>query len=157
MTMKSSGPSDPGDNRSDARNTIIPANPGEVFAAMSDPARVARWWRPAGFTSTIHQFEFTPGGSWLLTLHGPDGRNCPNESRFARVVADELVEIEHLGDHHFLLTIELHSQEGHTEVRRRQTFDTVEHYERIAEVIASANQRNLERLAAEVRRGRSAD
>jgi hypothetical protein len=86
-------------------------------------------------------------------MHGPDGKDYPNESRFTRVVAGEVLEIEHLNGHHFLLTMELSPLDGGTEVRWRQTFDTVEHYERIARFVASANEQNLERLAAEVERG----
>lgn len=148
---------EPIESRSDARHKVIPSEPSEVFAAMSDPARIARWWGPAGFTNTIHKFEFKPGGSWLLTMHGPDGTNHPNESRFTRIGADKLFEIEHLnGHHHFILTIELFSHEDGTDVQWRQTFDTVEHYKRIAEFVATANEQNLERLAAEVQRGKSA-
>jgi uncharacterized protein YndB with AHSA1/START domain len=123
---------------------------------MSDPDRVAKWWGPAGFTNTIHKFEFTPGGSWLLTMHGPDGTNYPNESRFTRIVADQLFEIEHLNGHHFVLTIELQPHANGTEVKWRQTFDTAEHHQRIAEFVASANEQNLERLAVEVALGKSA-
>ncbi len=141
------------DDRSDARRILIAATPHDVFAAMSDPARVARWWGPEGFTNTMHRFEFRPGGQWLLTMHGPDGVDYPNESRFSRIEADALVEVEHLSGHHFLLTIELHAVDGGTEVRWRQTFDTVEHYLSIAPFIATANTHNLERLAAEVGRG----
>ena len=75
------------EKRSDSRSVFIPATPAQVFAAMSDPARVARWWGPDGFKNTIHQFDFRPGGSWLLTMHGPDGKDYPNESRFTRVTA----------------------------------------------------------------------
>ena len=42
-------------------------------------------------------------------MHGPDGMNYPNESRFTRIVPSELFEIEHLSGHHFLLSIELRS------------------------------------------------
>ena len=135
---------------------MLAANPSEVFAAMSDPARIARWWGPAGFTNTIHQFEFRSGGKWLLTMHGPDGKDYPNESRFTRIVADQIFEIEHLNGHHFILTIELAPVHGGTEVKWQQTFDTVEHYERIAQFVASANEQNLDRLAAEVQNGKSA-
>jgi uncharacterized protein YndB with AHSA1/START domain len=146
---------EPIETRSDSRHAVIAASPSQVFAAMSDPARVARWWGPTGFTNTIHLFEFRVGGRWLLTMHGPDGADYPNESRFTRVVADRALEIEHLGGHHhFFLTLELEPTAGGTLVRRRQTFDTVEHYERVASFVASANAQNLERLAAEVERGR---
>ena len=142
--------------RSDSRRRLLAASPSEVFAAMSDPTRVARWWGPTGFTNTIQQFEFKPGGTWLLTMHGPDGKDYPNESRFTRIVHDQIFHIEHLNGHHFLLTIELAPIHGGTEVTWRQTFDTREHYERIAEFVASANEQNLDRLAAEVQKGKSA-
>jgi uncharacterized protein YndB with AHSA1/START domain len=142
------------ESRSDTRHKFMDASPAEVFAAMSQPARIAKWWGPAGFTNTIHRYEFTPGGSWLLTMHGPDGKDYPNESRFTRIVPDQLFEIEHLGDHHFLLTLELRPQGQGTDVLWRQTFGTVEHYARVAEFVAVANEQNLERLAAEVARGK---
>lgn len=135
---------------SDSRHLFVAATPAAVFAALSDPARVARWWGPDGFTNTIHRFDFRPGGSWLLTMHGPDGNDYPNESRFTRLVPGELFEIEHLSGHHFLLSIALSPSGQGTEVRWRQTFDTLEHYARIAEFVAAANQQNLERLRTEV-------
>lgn len=139
--------------RSDVRRRVIAATPAQVFAAFKDPARVARWWGPAGFTNTIHTYEFAPGGSWLLTMHGPDGTSHPNESRFTRVVADRLFEIEHLSGHHFVLTLELHFHAEGTSVTWRQTFDTAEHYRGLAKFVAAANEQNLDRLAAEVARG----
>lgn len=141
---------EPIEQRSDIRSRRIAADPAAVFAAMSDPARVARWWGPAGFTNTIDLYEFRPGGRWLMTMHGPDGTDYPNESRFSRTVPDRLFEIEHLNGHHFFLTLELRPVEGGTEVHWQQTFDTAAHYERIAQFVATANEQNLDRLAAEV-------
>ena len=145
---------EPIEKRSDSRMKVIAASPAAVYAAMSNPDRVARWWGPGGFTNTIHKFDFRPGGQWLLTMHGPDGKDYPNESRFTRLVPDRLFEIEHLSGHHFVLTIELEGFDDavETEVQWRQTFDTVEHYDRIAHFIAAANTQNLERLATEVLR-----
>lgn len=145
---------EPIETRSDDRRKVISAAPADVFAAMRDPDRIARWWGPAGFTNTIHEFDFTPGGKWLLTMHGPDGKDYPNESRFTRIDADRLFEIEHLNGHHFLLTIELDPHPSGTEVHWRQTFDSAAHYERIAGFIAAANEENLVRLEAEVARVR---
>jgi uncharacterized protein YndB with AHSA1/START domain len=142
----------PIDKRSDSRSIFIAASPAQVFAAMKDPARVARWWGPDGFKNTIHQFDFRPGGTWLLTMHGPDGTDYPNESRFTRIVAGELFEIEHFSGHHFILSIELKPFDQGTEVHWRQTFDKVEQYEQISQFVAGANEQNLQRLAAEVLR-----
>ena len=147
---------EPIDKRSDSRSISIAATPAQVFAAMNDPARVARWWGPDGFKNTIRQFDFQPGGTWLLTMHGPDGKDYPNESRFTRIVPAELFEIEHLTGHHFILSIELKPSEQGTQVHWRQTFDTVEHYEQLSQFVAGANEQNLRRLAAEVLRSDNA-
>jgi hypothetical protein len=70
-----------------------------------------------------------------------------------RIVQNRLFEIEHVSvDHHFVLTIELEKLAANTLVKWRQTFDTVEHYERVLPVVSVANGQNLERLAAEVAR-----
>ncbi len=142
--------------RSDTRSKLFEASAAEVFAAMSDPARVARWWGPEGFTNTIHAFEFHPNGRWLLTMHGPDGTDYPNESRFGRIVPDSVVEIEHLSGHHFVLTIQLEDQGPSTRISWQQTFDTAQHYGQVAAFVAVANEQNLVRLAAEVSRVKNA-
>ncbi len=138
--------------RSDTRTAFIPRPVPQVFAALSEPARVARWWGPEGFTNTIHDFEFRSGGLWRLTMHGPDGTDYPNESRFLNIVPDDLVEIEHQSGHHFVLTLRLQAEASGTRVHWQQTFDTEAHYRAIASFVQPANEQNLQRLTAEVLR-----
>ena len=147
---------EPIESRSDCRSVWLEASPAQVFAAIEDPVRIARWWGPDGFTNTVHTFEFVEGGTWLLTMHGPDGKDYPNESRFATIVQDECVAIEHFSGHHFVLTLGLEAHGRNTLVKWRQTFDTREHYERIASFVATANRQNLEKLAIEVQRAKEA-
>ena len=141
---------EPIETRSDIRSKVIQASPTQLFAAMRDPNRIAKWWGPAGFKNTISKYEFVAGGSWLLTMHGPDGTDYPTESRFIRVVPDQVFEIEHLNGHHFVLTLELVPHAEGTKVMWRQTFDTVEQYQQLAEFVAVANEQNLGRLADEI-------
>ena len=65
--------------------------PDRVFDAFADPARLARWWGPSGFTSTIHELDLRPGGALRLTMHGPDGADYPSESVFLEVVKPERI------------------------------------------------------------------
>lgn len=133
---------------------LIEAPREQVFAAIAEPARLARWWGPNGFTSTFKVFEFRPGGTWRLVLHGADGTDHPNENRFAEIVAPERIVIEHLGTpHHFELTITFVVEGAGTRVGWRQRFDTAAEKQRIAAFVAPANEQNLDRLAAEVSRG----
>src|SRR5208282_5655864 len=73
----------------------IPATLEQVFAAISRPDHLARWWGPAGFTNTFSVFEFKNGGGWSLVMHGPDGKNYPNENLFAEIEPPGKVVVQH--------------------------------------------------------------
>ena len=148
---------EPIERRSDSRSKLIAATAEQVFAAIAAPERIAKWWGPAGFTNTIHQFDFVPGGRWLFTMHGPDGKHHPNESRFLRLEPGRIFEVEHASSPHFILTLAFSEAPDGTLVSWHQTFDTVEQFESLAAFVATANQQNLERLATEVANGRDAD
>ncbi len=142
-------------DREFVHSRLIDALREQVFAAIADPTRLARWWGPNGFSSTFEVFEFRPGGAWRLVLHGPDGTNYPNENRFTDIVAPQRVVVEHLGvPHHFVLTITLAAQGARTLVGWHQVFDTPDEKQRVAAFVAPANEQNLDRLAAEVLRAR---
>ena len=122
-----------------------------VFKAFNDPAHLAHWWGPNGFSSTFHEFDFRPGGTWRFMMHGPDGANYPNENVFVEIIAPERIVVEHISEaHHFQLTITLAAQGGKTLVGWRQVFDTAEERQRITSFVTEANEQNLDRLAAEV-------
>ncbi len=70
--------------RPDSRRKLIEAGTAAVFAALSDPARVARWWGPGGLTNTIQVLESHPGGWWLLAMHSQDGMDGPSERTTGR-------------------------------------------------------------------------
>jgi hypothetical protein len=140
--------------RSCVHERFIAAPPAAVFAAFAEPDRLARWWGPDGFSSRFETFEPRPGGRWIFTMLGPDGGEHANRSLFLEFRAPDRVVIEHLGGfHHFLLTVLLTAEEGGTKVGWQQRFDDVEHCEQVAPFVREANEQNLRRLEAEVRRG----
>jgi uncharacterized protein YndB with AHSA1/START domain len=140
-------------DREFVHSRLIAAPPERVFAAFAEPARLARWWGPEGFSSTFHQFDLRPGGAWRFVLHGPDGTDYPNENRFVEVAPPRRIVLEHLSEtHHFELTITFAEADGQTRVGWRQVFDTAAERERVASLVLAANEQNLDRLAAEVRR-----
>jgi hypothetical protein len=138
-------------DREFVHSRLIDAPRERVFRAFAEPAHLARWWGPDGFTNSFDVFEFQPGGTWRFTMHGPDGKNYPNESVFREIVVPERVVLEHFSGHHFLLAITFAAQGNQTRVGWRQVFDTAEHRARIAHIVVAANEQNLDRLAAEVR------
>jgi len=130
----------------------IPATAERVFAAISHPERLARWWGPAGFTNTFNICEFKNGGRWSLIMHGPDGKNYPNENVFAEIEPSRKVVVEHASEPKYRLTIALTPSATGTVVSWSQTFESAEVARRIERIVVPANQQNLERLSDEVRR-----
>jgi uncharacterized protein YndB with AHSA1/START domain len=132
----------------------IAAPVAAVFAAFSDPERLARWWGPAGFSNTFSVCEFKPGGQWKYVMHGPDGHDYPNESTFADIESPSRVVIRHVSKPQYRLTIELKATPAGTVVSWSQAFDSERVGSRLATIVVPANEQNLDRLAAEVQRGR---
>jgi uncharacterized protein YndB with AHSA1/START domain len=130
---------------------LIDAPRERVFKAFSDPTHLTRWWGPNGFTSTFHEFDFRPGGKWRFILHGPDGKDYPNESLFTEIAVPEKVVLEHTVGHHFFLTVTFTAQGHQTLLGWRQVFDTVREKQRLEAIVSDANEQNLDRLAAEMR------
>jgi uncharacterized protein YndB with AHSA1/START domain len=56
-----------------------------VWDAWTDPEQAAQWWGPRGFTLTTHSKDLRPGGSWVYTMHGPDGVDYPNKAIYHEV------------------------------------------------------------------------
>jgi uncharacterized protein YndB with AHSA1/START domain len=122
-----------------------------VFEAFSDPSRLARWWGPKGFTSTIHELDLRPGGAWRFTMRGPDGVHYPNESVFVEVVEPERIVFRHVsGAHRFEMTVTLDEQGGGTRMTWRMRHATATECAKVKPFVVEANEQNFDRLAAEL-------
>src|SRR5687767_2829332 len=62
-----------------------------VFRAWSDPEQLKKWWGPAGFTNTFHEFDFRVGGRWRFDMHGPEKGNYANECEFIEIEEPSLI------------------------------------------------------------------
>ncbi|MEC0245166.1 SRPBCC family protein [Paenibacillus chitinolyticus] len=117
-----------------------------VFRAWTTPELLARWWGPKGFTNTFHECDIRPGGTWTLTMHGPDGTDYPNRSVFVEVVAPERVALDHLSGPEFRLTGTFEDLDGRTKVTFSQRFKLKEEFEAAKPYCVEANEQNLDRL-----------
>jgi uncharacterized protein YndB with AHSA1/START domain len=133
----------------------IPASVEEVFGAISDSERLARWWGPAGFTNTFHVCEFKSGGRWSFIMHGPDGKKYPNENLFAEIESPRKVVVQHASEPKYRLTIALTSSPVGTVVTWSQAFESAQVASRLEHIVVPANEQNLERLSVEVLRRNS--
>ena len=69
-----------------------------VWKVWTDPAHVAHWWGPRGFSLTHHSKELRAGGSWVYTMHGPDGVDYPNVAKYHEVIEGEKMVYDHGSD-----------------------------------------------------------
>jgi uncharacterized protein YndB with AHSA1/START domain len=83
------------DSANDIRITrLYDAPVAMVWNAWVDETQCAQWWGPRGFSITTASKDVRPGGSWEYVMHGPDGTNWPNFTRYhvveqhARLVYD---------------------------------------------------------------------
>lgn len=56
-----------------------------VWDAWTKDEHVGQWWGPRGFSLTTHRKEVRAGGTWEYTMHGPDGKDWPNFTRYHEV------------------------------------------------------------------------
>ena len=46
---------------------------GQVFRALTQPATLAKWWGPAGFTTPEIELDLRVGGAYRFGMQPPDG------------------------------------------------------------------------------------
>lgn len=120
-----------------------------VFRAFSDPEQLAQWWGPKGFTNTIHEFHFKPGGRWRFVMQAPDGARYENESEFLEVVEPERIVFLHLGPvHRFEMTMTFAEGAEQTRLTWRMRHESAEEHARMKGFIPAANEENFDRLEA---------
>jgi len=135
-------------NDREVRTTRIIAAPCErVFAAWTDPAQLASWWGPQGFTNTFHRFELKPEGMWEFTMHGPNGMDFNNTCVFKRIEPPGYLEFDHLKEMHFYKAMVAFTEvEGGTRIDWIMRFNTAEELAPIRGFIEKANEENLDRM-----------
>jgi uncharacterized protein YndB with AHSA1/START domain len=131
-----------------------------VWRALTDPAHMGVWWGPDGFTTTTHKIEVRAGGTWVYTMHGPDGRDYPNAMTFREVVPVERLTYRHGQsededpDADFGTVVTLEEVEGGTRLTMTSTFKddaardhVVRHYGAV-----EGGQQHLEKLSDHLER-----
>ena len=115
-----------------------------VWEAWTDLKHVGQWWGPRGFTITTSHKDLRPGGSWEYVMHGPDGKDWPNFTRYHEVVPQQRLVYDHGASSAdakpmFRVTMQLRDVGGKTELDMTMTLATAEEAQQTREFIKAAN------------------
>ncbi len=121
-----------------------------VWRAWSEPEHLRHWWGPKGFTDTIHEFDFRPGGIWRHTMHGPDGKDYENEAVFVEIAPPERIVMDHTNWPRFRLTVTFEEIGSKTKISFRQLFESREDYTKLRPIAMPANEENFDKLNAQI-------
>lgn len=113
-----------------------------VWDAWTDPEQVGRWWGPRGFTLTTHSKDLRPGGTWVYTMHGPDGTDYPNITYYHEVREREALVYDHGASEGkpplFRVSVYFKEVDGKTSMEMTMTLATPEEAERTRGFIRKA-------------------
>lgn len=101
-----------------------------VWEAWTDPKQVAQWWGPRGFTLTTHSKDLRAGGSWVYTMHGPDGTDYPNNTVYYEVEKYSRLVYDHGANDKqpalFRVTVDFTDLKGKTKMEMTMALATAE-------------------------------
>jgi len=121
----------------------------KVYRAWSDPDYLKQWWGPAGFTNTFHIHDLKPGGRWSFIMHGPDGRDFPNECVFIDIKPNEYLSWDHQPNPKFQVQVNFEEEvQGSTKVIFKMIFDTEKEADSLRSFILEKNEENFVKLDA---------
>lgn len=105
--------------------------------------QVAHWWGPRGFTITTHSKDIRPGGMWHYTMHGPDGIDYVNKTKYFEVEKYARMVYDHGGNDEqkplFRVTVTFEEVGGKTHLEMTMALPTAEAAEDTRKFIKKAN------------------
>lgn len=132
-----------------------------VWEAWTDLEQVAKWWGPRGFTITTHSKDLRVGGTWRYTMHGPDGVDYPNVTRYLEVEPMRRLVYDHGGSDDrppmFRVTVTFAECDGKTSMEMTMTLPSPEAARQTARFVRQAGgNATWDRLAEHLTEVRSA-
>jgi uncharacterized protein YndB with AHSA1/START domain len=113
-----------------------------VWDAWTDPKQVAQWWGPRGFTLTTYSKDLKAGGHWKYIMHGPDGVDYPNFTRYFEVEKYAKLVYDHGGTEEkpplFRVTVLFSENKGQTKMEMTMALPTPEAAEETRKFIKQA-------------------
>ena len=105
---------------------LLPGSRPDVWRAMTDPAELARWWGPHGFSTPSIEFEPRIGGSYRIAMRPAEGEVFHLDGEFREVDPPSRIAYTFRwnppapDDRETLVTLSLREQGKQTEVELAQ-------------------------------------
>lgn len=64
---------------------VLDAPRARVFTALTEPAELATWWGPHGFTTRVTELDLRVGGAYLFSMQPPDGSTFHLSGEFLEI------------------------------------------------------------------------
>ncbi|HLL46087.1 MAG TPA: SRPBCC domain-containing protein [Longimicrobiaceae bacterium] len=105
----------------------IPADPGRVFAALTEPEQLRRWSAPEGLAVVDGETDLRVGGGWRVVMAAPDGDRHEAFGTYREIAPPERLVYTHAWRHddggsspETVLTVELRPGGGGTRLHFTQ-------------------------------------
>ena len=126
---------------------VFAASRQAVFGAFAEPDQLKHWWGPHGFTNTVPEFDFQPGGKWRIVMTASNGTDFDNFCTFEEIVVPERISyIHHLPMHVFTMFMTFDEEADGTRLTWRMLFEPTEENLQLEKFLAAANEQNFDRL-----------
>lgn len=125
---------------------LIHAPPAAVWRAWTDPRRLAAWWGPKDFRNTFERFEPRPGGEWRFVMHGPNGTDYPNASRYVELVPQRRIVFDHVSPPEFRVIASFSERANETHLTFRMRFADAKLCANLRGLCVPSNEENFDRL-----------
>lgn len=111
---------------------VLAASRDTAYRAWTDPAALAQWFSPDGFTTETLAIDVREGGQWRFVYVAPNGDRYDNRVTYLSLAAPSLLVFDHGPDadddpHRFRVTLTFDAQDdGKTVLTLRQLHPTRE-------------------------------
>lgn len=70
---------------------VLDAPPSKVFRAWTEPKLMKQWFAPLPWTVSGAQTDPRPGGTALIVMRDPDGKDHPSQGVYLEIVENEKI------------------------------------------------------------------
>lgn len=68
---------------------VIDAPRAKLYRAWTDPELLKQWFAPRPYTTPVAELDVRPGGTNLIVMRDPEGKDHPNRGVYLEVVENE--------------------------------------------------------------------